>query len=98
MRLFWKLFCSMVTITALACSIGGFVLIDGQFRSGLDAQAELIATENALLRRTLLRQMQFSRGSDQDEAVRLIEDGAISQDRDDLRFCLSDEMGRFLTG
>lgn len=34
MRLFWKLFCSMVTITALACSIGGFVLIDGQFRAG----------------------------------------------------------------
>ena len=61
MRLFWKLFCSMVTITALACSIGGFVLIDGQFRAGLDAQAELVTTENTLLRRTLLRQMQFSR-------------------------------------
>ena len=50
MRLFWKLFCSMVTITALACSIGGFVLIDGQFRTGLDAQAELVTTENTLLR------------------------------------------------
>lgn len=36
MKLFWKLFCSMVSVTLLACSIGGFVLIDGQFRTSLD--------------------------------------------------------------
>ena len=55
MRLFCKLFCSMVMITALACSVGGFVLIDGQFRTSLSAQAEMVMTENALLRRTFLR-------------------------------------------
>ncbi|MBS6355568.1 winged helix-turn-helix domain-containing protein, partial [Oscillibacter sp.] len=33
------------------CSVGGFVLIDGQFRTSLSAQAEMVMTENALLRR-----------------------------------------------
>ncbi len=94
MRLFWKLFCSMVTITALACSIGGFVLIDGQFRAGLDAQAELVTTENTLLRRTLLRQMQFSRTFTQEEAARLA--GEASESRDSVRFLLSDGEGAVL--
>lgn len=98
MRLFWKLFCSMVTITALACSIGGFVLIDGQFRTGLNAQAELAVTENTLLRRTLLRQMQFSQSFDQAEAVRVAEDASATGGRDDIRFCLSDETGQHLAG
>lgn len=38
MKLFWKLFCSMVLITALACSAGGCALIDAQFRSSLDRE------------------------------------------------------------
>ena len=71
MRLFWKLFCSMVIITALACSLGGFILIDGQFRTGLGARAETMMTENALLRRTFLRELQFAGGADQASAVRL---------------------------
>ena len=96
MRLFWKLFCSMVTITALACSIGGFVLIDGQFRAGLDAQAELVTSENTLLRRTLLRQMQFSRTFTQEEAARLA--GETSESRDSVRFRLSDGEGTVLAG
>lgn len=96
MRLFWKLFCSMVTITALACSIGGFVLIDGQFRAGLDAQAELVTSENTLLRRTLLRQMQFSRTFTQEEAARLA--GEASESRDSVRFRLSDGEGAVLAG
>ena len=96
MRLFWKLFCSMVTITALACSIGGFLLIDGQFRAGLDAQAELVTTENSLLRRTLLRQMQFSSSFTQEEAAHLA--GEAAESRDSLRFRLSDSEGTVLAG
>lgn len=98
MRLFWKLFCSMVTITALACAIGGFVLIDGQFRAGLDAQAELVTTENTLLRRTLLRQMQFSRTFTQEEAARLAGEASSSESRDSVRFRLSDGGGNVLAG
>ena len=33
MKLFWKLFCSMVIVTVLACSLGGYFLIDEQLRS-----------------------------------------------------------------
>lgn len=98
MRLFWKLFCSMVTITALACSIGGFVLIDGQFRAGLDAQAQLVTTENTLLRRTLLRQMQFSRTFTQEEAARLAGEASSTESRDSVRFRISDGEGTVLAG
>ena len=73
MRLFWKLFCSMVMIAALVCALSGFVLIDGQFRAGMGARAELAMTENTLLRRTLLRELQFSGGLDRDAAVNLTE-------------------------
>lgn len=72
MRLFWKLFCSMVAMTALACSISGFLLIDGQFRSGLDAQAEIAVTEHTILRRMLLREMQFSRSFSHTDVYQLV--------------------------
>lgn len=98
MRLFWKLFCSMVMITALACSVGGFFLIDGQFRSGLNAQAEVVMTENTLLRRTLLRQMQFSRSFDQEEALRLAEETISTAGHSDIQFCFSDKEGASLAG
>ena len=80
MRLFWKLFCSMVMIAALACSLGGFVLIDGQFRAGLDARAETVMTENTLLRRTFLREIQFSGGLDRTAAVRMAEETFAAAD------------------
>ena len=38
MKLFWKLFCSMVSVSILACAVGGFVLIDGQFRAALEQE------------------------------------------------------------
>ena len=40
MKLFWKLFCSMVSVTVLACSLTGFWLIDGQFRTALNQEVE----------------------------------------------------------
>ena len=97
MRLFWKLFCSMVTITALVCSIGGFLLIDGQFRAGVSSQAETIVLENTLLRRTLLREMQFSGTFDQAAAVQVVE-SAASSGENGIRFRLSDGRGETLAG
>ena len=98
MRLFWKLFCSMVMITALACSVGGFVLIDGQFRTSLSAQAEMVMTENALLRRTFLRELQFSGNLDEEGAVRLAERTAAAAEERGLRFRLADSRGQALAG
>ena len=45
MRLFWKLFCSMVLITALACSAGGYALINTQFRASLDREVAALYEE-----------------------------------------------------
>lgn len=98
MRLFWKLFCSMVAMTALACSIGGFLLIDGQFRTGLAAQADTMVTEHIILRRMLLREMQLSRSFGQAEAAKLAEDTAASLSRSGARFLLSDGAGHVLSG
>ena len=55
MRLFWKLFCSMITITALACSLGGYLLIDSQFQTALESRSETVVMENSLLRHSLMR-------------------------------------------
>lgn len=98
MRLFWKLFCSMVAMTALACSISGFLLIDGQFRSGLDAQAEIAVTEHTILRRMLLREMQFSRSFSHADVARLAEDSAAYLSRGGISFRLSREDGQTLSG
>lgn len=56
MKLFWKLFCSMVSVTILACSIGGFWLIDGQFRTSLEKEVETLYEENDMLRYALSRE------------------------------------------
>ena len=98
MRLLWKLFCSMVMIAALACSLGGFVLIDGQFRAGLDARAETVMTENALLRRTLLRELQFSGGLDRAAAVRLTEETFATAEERGITFRIADSQGQPLAG
>ncbi len=57
MRLFWKLFCSMVLITALACSLGGYVLINAQFRTGFDREVTALYEENDLLRYALAQEV-----------------------------------------
>ena len=56
MKLFWKLFCSMVSVTILACSIGGFLLIDGQFRTSFEHEVEALYEENDMLRYALSRE------------------------------------------
>lgn len=98
MRLFWKLFCCMVAMTALACSISGFLLIDGQFRAGLTAQADVAVTEHLILRRMLLREMQFSHGLSQEDIARLADEAAASLGHSEDSFRLSSETGATLAG
>lgn len=49
MKLFWKLFCSMVLVAVLGCAAGGSLLIDTQLRSSLQREAETLGQENDLL-------------------------------------------------
>lgn len=60
MKLFWKLFCSMVLITALACSAGGYALIDAQFHASLNREVAALYEENDLLRFALAQELAFN--------------------------------------
>jgi len=53
MKLFWKLFCSIVGITVLSLAVDGFVLIDVQFRASLEQEVQSLYEENDMLRYAL---------------------------------------------
>ena len=98
MRLFGKLFCSMVTVTVAVCAICGFFLIDGQFRASLSDRTETVTLEHTLLRRTFLRELQFSQTMNQEAAIQLAESAAAFSGQNGIRFCLSDGQGQTLAG
>ena len=93
MRLFWKMFCSMVIITALACAIGGYVLIDSQFRTSLDREVSAVYEENDLLRYTLARELQDQMITSQQDLVHLIGGIHITTGRGTVAFRISDQSG-----
>ena len=93
MRLFWKLFCSMVIIAALACSVGGFVLIDDQFRTSLDREVTALYEENDLLRYTLARELEQLPGASQAEFPELVSHIRITTGRGTVAFRISDRAG-----
>lgn len=93
MKLFWKLFCSLVSITILACSIGGFVLIDGQFRTALEQEAQSLYDENDMLRYVLSQAAQGQALSGREELSRLAGSMALT-----VPFRLSDSSGAALGG
>jgi len=92
-RLFWKLFCSMVIITALACSLGGFLLIDAQFRSSLDREVTAVYEENDLLRYTLAREIQAHPAMDRAGLSQAVGNISVSTGRGKVAFRVSDEAG-----
>ena len=98
MRLFWKLFCSMIAITALACSLGGYLLIDSQFQTALESRSETVVMENSLLRHSLMREMQLGRTFDRAGAARLADSVTASVGIDGMAFRLTDEAGQHLAG
>ncbi len=57
MKLYWKLFCSMVIVTVLACSVGGYYLIDVQLRNSVEREAASLYEINDLLRYALHREL-----------------------------------------
>ena len=71
MKLFWKLFCSMVCVTTLACSLTGFWLIDGQFRASLDQEVAELYKEDYMLRYILSLEAEGRPLSGREELSRL---------------------------
>ncbi len=94
MKLFWKLFGSMVLLTIFASSIGGFVLIDSQFRTSLEREVAAVYEENDLLRFTLTREMHINPISNQEELASLAENITINTGHDTVTFRISTKDGR----
>jgi len=99
LKLFWKLFCSMVLITALACSAGGYALINSQFRASLDREVAALYEENDLLRFALAQELAFNPLYDREELARAAGGITITTGRGrTVSFRLSDETGKALGG
>ena len=92
MKLFWKLFCSMVLITALACSAGGYALIGAQFRSSLEREVSALYEENDLLRFALAQELSFHPAYSREELAKAAGGITISTGQGrTVSFRLSDE-------
>lgn len=93
MRLFWKLFCSMVLITSLACCLGGYALIDTQFRSALNRETTAVYEENDLLRYAIARELNNIPVWDRSDLRQIAPIVSIRTGRGELSFRISDESG-----
>ena len=98
MKLLWKLFCSMVLIAALACSAGGYVLIDTQFRTSLNREVSALYEENDLLRYALAQELTFHPQYSRKELAAAAGGISISTSRGAVAFRLSGEEGEMLGG
>ena len=99
MRLFWKLFCSMVLITALACSAGGYALINTQFHTSLDREVAALYEENDLLRFALAQELAFNPMYTRQELAKAAGGITIATGRGrTVSFRLCDEAGTTLGG
>ena len=98
MKLFWKLFCSMVSVTILACSIGGFWLIDGQFRTSLENEVETLYAENDMLRYALSREAEGQFLTGREVLSQLAAGVTLSTGGRTVAFRLSDASGADLGG
>lgn len=98
MKLFWKLFCSMVSVTLLACAVGGFWLIDGQFRASLEQEVEALYEENDMLRYALSRELDRRAAERPEELSRLAGEINITAGGRTVAFRLSYETGTAIGG
>ena len=98
MKFFWKLFCSMVLITALACSAGGCALINTQFRTSLEREVAALYEENDLLRFALAQELAFNPLYTREELAKAAGGIRITTGRGAVSFRLSGEGGQTLGG
>ena len=93
MRLFWKLFCSMVILTTVACSLGGYILIYVQFHVALDREITSVYEENDLFRYTLAREIGRYTSVTGDELNGIVSGVTINTGRGTLVFRISGSDG-----
>ena len=98
MKLFWKLFCSMVSVTILACSIGGFLFIDGQFRASLEREVEALYEENDMLRYALSREAEGQLLTKQGALSKLADSVTLTTGGQTVSFELCNASGEKLGG
>lgn len=98
MKLFWKLFCSMLIITAFTCSAGVFLMVDGQYRASLSREMTAAGKENDTLRMTLMQEVQVLPEPDVYAAAQVLENAAWMGNEADWAYCLSDQEGRVWAG
>ncbi len=96
MKLFWKVFCSMVIVTAMACSLGGYVLIDRQFRSSLEREVAALYEENDMLRYTLARELELSPAAGREDLAALFSRVEVTTGRGTVAFRISGGAGESL--
>ena len=98
MKLFWKLFCSIVGVTVLSLSVDGFTLIDGQFRASLEQEVQLLYEENDMLRCALSMAAEGQALSGQEALSRLAQGMALTTGGHTISFRLSADTGEELGG
>lgn len=96
MKLFWKLFCSIVIITVIGCSVSGYVLIDAQFSTSLEREAAVLYQENDLLRYALLIKMESTPIIDRPMLLGQIESLVDTANGQSVVFRISDADGETL--
>ena len=98
MKLFWKLFCSMVSVTILVYSIGGYLLIVGQFRTSLENEVETLYAENDMLRYALSREAEGQIMTGREVLSQLAAGVTLTTGGRTVAFRLSDTSGANLGG
>lgn len=88
----------MILITALACFIGGYGLIDTQFRMALDREVSALYEENDLLRYALAQELSFNPMYSRKELAAAASGIQITTGRGNISFRLSGETGEMLGG
>lgn len=97
MKLFWKLFCSMVLLTLLICSLGSYILIDTYFRTSLEREVTAVYEENDLLRYTLNRELQVRSFFFKEDLSNLADSISITTKQSVVVFRISEENGETIT-
>lgn len=83
---------------ALACSIGGFLLIDGQFRAGSQRPGGSCSDGTPDSAPHAAAGDAFSHGTSQEDLARLADEAAASLGHSEDSFRLSSETGAALAG
>lgn len=88
----------MLLVTAFACSVGVFLLVDGQYRTSLSREMTAAGKENDTLRTTLAQELQISPTLDARAAAQALGDAVLMGNEPDWAYCLSSQKGTILVG